>query len=231
MEHSDESTSMDRADRLAMARKLVAALEAGDDVAAEQQLQELGVESELYQQVGKVAREVHDKIHAFLSDSGLATLAPNETSDTRRRLEHVIELTNDAAHRTLTAVERTRPHTDAILAYTADDTAGDSSDNALAATRQHAEAVRTELSEIVMAQEFQDLSGQIIKRATALVTEIEARLIELLQLAGVSAGHAEDNASVPATEHGEGPRVSGTANDSNLSDQDEVDDLLKSLGF
>ena len=215
--------------RLTMARQLVAALEAGDDAMAEQQLQALGVESELYEQVGRVTRELHGRIQAFLSDSGLATLAPDETSDTCRRLEHVIELTNDAAHRTLTAVERARPHADALLTQNAGSTAAAGND-AMATAKQDVEAIRSELSQIVMAQEFQDLSGQIIKRAIALMADIETRLIELLQLAGVAAA-ADAGHPAPATEHGEGPRVDGTTNENNLADQDEVDELLKSLGF
>lgn len=230
MGSTDTPEGSDHSTRLAMARQLVAALEAGDEAVVEQQLQLLGVESQLYQRVGKVAREVHEQVLAFLSDSGLATLAPEETSDTRRRLEHVIELTNDAAHRTLNAVERTRPHTDAILAFTSDCSAK-AKHETMAEAYKHAEAIRTELSQIVMAQEFQDLSGQIIKRAIALVTDIEARLIELLQLAGVSVTTERRSDGASGTEHGEGPRVTGTYNENNLADQDEVDDLLKSLGF
>lgn len=230
MDNTDKPGDSDRSSRLAMARQLVSALESGDEADVEHHLQMLGVESQLYQRVGKVAREVHEQVLAFLADSGLATLAPDETTDTRRRLEHVIELTNDAAHRTLNAVERTRPHADAILAFAANSPA-DTGDREMAEACRHAEAIRTELSQIVMAQEFQDLSGQIIRRAIALVTDIESRLIELLQLAGVSAPGESGTDTVSGTEHGEGPRVSGTYNENNLADQDQVDDLLRSLGF
>jgi chemotaxis protein CheZ len=213
--------------RLAAARDLVIALEANDEVGVEQCLRSLDVDSKLYRQVGMIAREVHQKMVEFLSGSGLMEMAQGETADTRMRLQHVIELTDNAAHETLSSAERIRELVntlnEALEALPAGAEAG------IPACREHLAELRAEVSRIVLAQGYQDLSGQIIGRAIALVADIEARLIDLLTIAGMEQRGAQ--AVVPGTEHGEGPRVAGTANNDSLADQDAVDDLLTSLGF
>lgn len=213
--------------RLAAARDLVTALETGDEAGVDVCLRALDVDTRLYQQVGRIAREVHDKMLEFLSGSGLAEMAQGETKDTRMRLQHVIELTDSAAHETLSAAERIRELVNTL--NEALDRLPDDSAAGIPVCREHLDRLRSEVSGIVLAQGYQDLSGQIIGRAIALVADIEARLIDLLTIAGVNQRAAR--AAAPGTEHGEGPRVAGTANNDSLADQDEVDDLLTSLGF
>ena len=92
--------------------------------------------------------------------------------------------------------------------------------------------LRSKLNEILMAQDFQDLTSQIIKRVIGLVEDVETNLVNLVKLAGghikVDFEKTKDDHSIEAT----GPAVPGVDTESNLvSGQDEVDDLLSSLGF
>jgi len=90
-----------------------------------------------------------------------------------------------------------------------------------------------------MAQEFQDLTGQILRRVITLVQEVEDNLVELIRLSGGEKAEVEPGASASKetknTEDilkGVGPQVPGVGDDGGaVSGQDEVDDLLSSLGF
>ena len=90
----------------------------------------------------------------------------------------------------------------------------------------------------MMAQDFQDLTGQIIRRVINLVQEVEDNLVELIRLSGSVESAVADK--VPAQKscpdgavmQGLGPQVPGLGETAGaVSGQDEVDDLLSSLGF
>ena len=88
--------------------------------------------------------------------------------------------------------------------------------------------VKDRLTAILLAQEYQDLTGQIIKKVINLVGEVEDKLIGLIQITGapeVKSGAADDESGL------DGPPVPGIAHKDTVSGQDEVDDLLSSLGF
>lgn len=91
--------------------------------------------------------------------------------------------------------------------------------------------LRGQLTEILMAQDFQDLTGQIISRVITLVNEVEDRLVEILTAFGASqlenAANNKNNSSIDP----EGPILNPHERDDAVSSQDEVDDLLSSLGF
>jgi chemotaxis protein CheZ len=87
----------------------------------------------------------------------------------------------------------------------------------------------------MMAQGFQDLTGQIIRRVITLVTEVEDNLVELIRLSGDAEASMQNGGEAANTEdimQGVGPQVPGVSDDGgSVSGQDEVDDLLSSLGF
>src|SRR5690606_25516006 len=92
-------------------------------------------------------------------------------------------------------------------------------------------------NDILLAQDFQDLSGQVIKRVISLVQEVEERLVELMRMAGkveeitgiFRRGEPEPQRTA-ADIRPEGPQVKGGREDV-VTSQDDVDDLLSSLGF
>jgi chemotaxis protein CheZ len=215
------------ADRLTAARALVAALEADDAGAASDAMSTLRAAEEdaLYAAVGETARQVHDEIAACLNDPRLVQLAHDDAPDARARLGRVIELTQDSAHRTLDAVERARGRLHAI-----GESARIGGAAGIAGCATDVEAIDTALGEILMAQEYQDLSGQLVGRAIALIEAVEWRLVELLRQTG-GTGTTDGAAPSPGTEKGEGPAVPGLASGEVLTDQQQVDDLLADLGF
>ena len=155
------------------------ALESGAEAQAARCMQQLNVDSELYQQVGRIARDIHDNMVAFLSGSELLEMTHGETEETRKRLRHVIDLTDSAAHETLSAAENIRAIVHELQAGL---NAGSADDAAL---RDALTRIGDRVNGIMLAQSYQDLSGQIITRAITLVSNIESQLIDLLTLAGL----------------------------------------------
>jgi chemotaxis protein CheZ len=89
--------------------------------------------------------------------------------------------------------------------------------------------VRGNLSEVLLAQGFQDLSGQIIRGVMKLVTELELALTDLIRIS-----RAGSRASAPLSEEtrrGFGPAIPGVNNGPAVSGQDDVDALLSGLGM
>ncbi len=244
---------------LDQARSLVTELEAGNVVAAEQAIEELGRirEQNLFQELGKMTRQLHDSLTSFALDSRMHSLAESDIPDAKARLNHVIAMTEDSANRTLTAVEGTLP-----IAEDLQNSANDlhekwdrfrnkdmnvdefrnmskEIDDFLTMTCDNAGRIHGNLSEVMMAQDFQDLTGQIIRRVITLVQEVEDNLVELIRLSGsLEPDAAGETTAVQASQDnddvmkGVGPQVPGVGEaGGSVSGQDEVDDLLSSLGF
>ncbi len=107
---------------------------------------------------------------------------------------------------------------------------------------QDAGQLSAQLNDILLAQDYQDLTGQVIKRVTKLVTEVETNLVKLVWMAGQVDRYAgiehdhegmRDQAALEKerSAKGEGPQVAAETRKDVVSGQDDVDDLLSSLGF
>ncbi len=92
----------------------------------------------------------------------------------------------------------------------------------------------------MLAQDFQDLTGQVIKRVTGLVKEVEENLVNLVVMAGrvdkiTGTEHTKNNKVAESKqqklEEGHGPQLHAEEREDVVSGQDDVDDLLSSLGF
>jgi chemotaxis protein CheZ len=242
---------------LYQARSLVSELEAGNTAAAEQVIDALGRvrEQSLFRELGKMTRQLHDSLTSFALDSRMQSLAESDIPDAKARLNHVITMTEESANRTLTAVEGTLPIAEQLQTSANDlhvkwdrfrnkDMNVDEFrrmskeiDDFLSVTRDDAGRIHGNLSEVMMAQGFQDLTGQIIRRVINLVQEVEDNLVELIRLSG-SIEPAAEKAAAPEKHpdgdlmQGIGPQVPGVGDATgSVSGQDEVDDLLSSLGF
>ena len=151
---------MDRTERLARARELVDALERGDDGAAEGLLHSLhdARSTRLLKSVGELTREVHAAFGGVVSDARLYELSRHAMPDARERLAYVVEKSEEAAHRTLGAVETLAPIAEKLLRGAPDDP------RALAEfageARLAGERLKLGLTEILMAQEYQDLTAR-----------------------------------------------------------------------
>lgn len=245
-----------KARRLAKAQALLEAIEADDEAQSNQLIDELAADARwpVFQEVGQMTREVHDALMAFSNDDRLMNLAEAEMPDARDRLRYVITLTDQAATRTLNIVDQTLPLTekladrsqrlkDLLTKVAADEadnqrlqdvseSVGDYLDSVLRIGNQ----MRGQLNDVMLAQEFQDLSGQLLMRVIDMLELVESKLVSLLRLTSpMTAKKAKDQegpekAPEADVSKGVGPQVPGKQADV-VQSQDDVDDLLASLGF
>jgi chemotaxis protein CheZ len=205
-------------------------------------------EPDLLAQLADLTCNLRNALDRFRLDSRLTALAEKEIPDARQRLQHVLKLTDAAAHRTLDLVEQSGPPADrtareaaALAAPWARFRGGTISvadycdligriDHFLGAARTDSETVRANLAAVLLAQDYQDLSGQIIRGIMNLVAEVEVVLVDLTRLAGTEFGgkapESEDSSRghgpvIPGVDHG-GSVVNGQA---------DIDALLSDLGM
>ena len=93
-------------------------------------------------------------------------------------------------------------------------------------TPKQTKEVNAYLVDIMMAQDFQDLTGQVIKKIIQLTQEMEQQLLALLLENAPAAVRAEINSGLL-----NGPVVNAAGRSDVVTSQDQVDDLLESLGF
>jgi chemotaxis protein CheZ len=232
-------------DRLAQARALVSALEAGDETAADRISKDIsaGKDDDLFQEVGRLTRELHEAIVGFLLDDRITQFAQHDMPDAAERLKHVITMTEEAAHTTLNAVEDSLPVAEELDARASDLAERWERFRARKLELEEFRALSMEISEflnlacnnsrllhgklsdVLMAQGYQDLTGQIIRRVITLVQDVEEKLVHLVAISG--SARKVNKAEVEL----EGPVVPGVSQGDMLNSQDDVDDLLSSLGF
>ena len=244
------------------AQELVESLERGRFGEAVQLIHELNQTRDrgLYQEVGKLTRELHSAIVSFQIDPHMPQAEEvSQITDATERLSYVVKLTEGAANRTMDLVEASTPVLNDLSAEAAS-LSGDWQrfmrreveapefrelvkrvDSFLTHSAEGNRKVAGHLNDILLAQDYQDLTGQVIKRVTALVTEVESNLLKLVlmasqvdRFAGIEHDHDQLRAEKDQEKHptrGEGPQIHADKREDVVSGQDDVDDLLSSLGF
>lgn len=203
---------------------------------------------QLFKRVGELTRELHDSLNEFKFNIRINELANHDMPDARDRLNYVIEMTDNAANKTMDAVEAGIPlaehFNDQIssvmpswrhlmernLGLGEFKTLCHQIDEFLYNSAIDADKLRQMLTEILMAQDFQDLTGQMIRKVIVLVQEVEDRLVEMLTLFGDSFKESSSPTKSSGIES-EGPIHNKDTRDDVVNSQDDVDDLLSSLGF
>jgi len=237
--------------RLLLAKDLVIALENNDETKADEILDQISGmrESMLFQEVGRLTRQLHDTMNSFALDSKMVELTSKDIPDAKERLHYVIAMTEQAANQTMEVIEHLTPISQELSdqanelsnkwdRFLAKDMPFEEFKNMsqeitvqFAQTKERVASVQTGLTDILMAQGFQDITGQIIRRVIDLVQEMEHSMVELVRLSGgkMKAGVA----SVVTEPELPGPVVPGVDDKANdvATSQDDVDDLLSSLGF
>lgn len=235
---------------LEQAQQLVELLETGQQDKADELIAEIQnpINSELFAEIGKLTRQLHDSLTNFQLDSRLNDLATADIPDAKERLNYVITRTEDAANKTMDAVEAIFPVVDNIQQQVQsvnpmwkklmhnDLNVGEFKslcveiDALLKTTGTETERVHGLMTDVLMAQDFQDLTGQVIRKVIDLVREVEDSLINMLTAFGVSSEQEQAKPKV-GDNLVEGPIVNKEERDDVVADQDDVDDLLSSLGF
>ena len=244
---------------LEQAKLLVELLEANKQVEANQLIDDIqnSSYSELFAEIGKLTRQLHESMSNFQLDSRINDLATAEIPDAKERLNYVINRTEEAANKTMDAVETTMPILDNLSgqvkritpAWTElmhnglkvnglkvndlKELCGDL-DILLKDTSKDTQKINELMNEVLMAQDFQDLTGQVIRQVIDLVREVEESLINMLTVFGISTeDQPEGQSKLKVGENlVEGPIVVDAKSRYDVElDQDDVDDLLSSLGF
>lgn len=197
---------------------------------------------QLVNRIGHLTRQMREGMRELGLDKSIAKAA-EAIPDARDRLGYVAQMTERAADRALNAVDVAQPIQDTLSrqaqaltqrwdVWFANPVALDEARDLVVDTRSYlsevpgqASATNTQLIEIMMAQDFQDLTGQVIKKMMDVIKDMETQLLQLLL----------DNAPVDKRQEAgagllNGPQIK-PGNADAVSDQGQVDDLLASLGF
>lgn len=191
---------------------------------------------QMFQQLGSITRQLHDALKELgYTDKLKGTV--DQLPDAQSRLSYIARLTGEAADKVLNHVElgkteqgliaeRGRQLADTISRVPALAKAMPELmewTNDIITTSEQTDA---RLTDIMMAQDFHDLTGQVIARVVQLAGTIEEQLLGLLLQSAPSGQPGQDHAYELA-----GPVVEGTGRTDVVNDQQQVDDLLASLGF
>lgn len=243
------------------AQELVEVLNNGDLSHAMDLIQELHEfrHQAFFTEVGHLTRGLHEALKSFSSELG-SSLQVDETSkevDAADRLNYVIEVTEQNAHETMDRVDKALVLVDKLdsqserfkdllllvgqLEKEHDSLSGvyDRTCAVKEESEQTIQHLRTELTDIVVSQSYQDITGQLIRRVINLVTNVESHLVGLMEMAAkvekLSGIHLDESSDQQKNKNtsqvqAEGPQIKKDSPDV-VSNQDEVDDLLSSLGF
>jgi chemotaxis protein CheZ len=219
---------------------------AGKAATAGAQEQETALAQEdqsMYERLGGIVRLLHDSLRELGYDRSLSEVA-SQITDAQGRLEYVASLTEQAANKVLNAVDNGMPEQDALAkkAKDMDDRwtqlfdgklsieefkvlAGDSKQFATIVA-EATDAEKARLLDIMMAQDFQDITGQLIKKIVVITSVAEHELAQLLRDNAPPEVKAAMAAEQKPVELMQGPSEPGAA-----MAQDDVDSLLADLGF
>lgn len=202
---------------------------------------------EAFARLGAITREMHEAFTVLGGSTDLHHIV-EEFPNARDRLAHVGKMTENAANTVLNLVDAAKPECDDLakrgvelghsLNRMADaETLSVERARALLnvcgkfaeSTSSFATKQGDILSDIMMAQDFQDLSGQVIKKVIDIINRTELQLVQLL--IDTAPKVAEESTRHQAAFTGETHQLQGPQNESKALAQDDVDDLLASLGF
>lgn len=198
---------------------------------------------EMLSRIGQMTRSLHESLRALGLDK-LIEEAASGIPDARDRLNYVAKLTEQAAERVLNATDIANPLQEEIASRAAtleerwkkvmevpsvkseyNEAAGETL-SFIQKTVENTGATKAQLMEIMMAQDFQDLTGQVIKKITELAQNLEQQLVQLL--IDFSPATAKKDAGEGLLN---GPQIDPDNTHNVVSSQEQVDDLLESLGF
>lgn len=232
------------------AQRLVELLSANEQNQADDLLRELAapLQRELFDEVGKLTRQLHSALMDFQIDNRLVELANTEIPDAKERLSYVIDMTEQAANKTMDAVEECLPLANALtaniqqvmpswdklmrreIALSDFKVLCHNVQHLMSRSELDSNRLRELLNQILMAQDFQDLTGQMIRRVIDLVMEVESNLVSMLTMFGEQP-MIESQITQKNNIEAEGPIMNAELRQDVVTGQDEVDDLLSSLGF
>jgi chemotaxis protein CheZ len=191
---------------------------------------------EIFQQLGHITRLLHDTLNQ-LGVMPKLQQAADGLPDARSRLSYIAKKTGEAADKVLTSVdhakqdhkhisEETRRIAAAIVADPVKAVASGAVMNFVGDVEAATARIDAHLTDIMMAQDFHDLTGQVVAKVVSLASDLEDSLVKLLvQAAPPEQAHKVESSLL------NGPVVNAEGRTDVVTNQGEVDDLLASLGF
>ncbi|MBS1156355.1 MAG: cheZ [Proteobacteria bacterium] len=195
----------------------------------------------MFSHIGHMTRKLHDTLRELGLDKSLEQAA-SQIPDARDRLAYVSTMTEQAAERTLNALDIAKPLQDRISTDSrllsgqwdqllANQLSVDEFKALVGRTREHlaktaeeSDEVSSQMLEIMMAQDFQDLTGQVIKKILSMTKDMEQHLLDFLLMFSPQGIKHEDTLL-------NGPVINSEGRTDVVTNQAQVDDLLESLGF
>ena len=201
---------------------------------------------DVFQRIGTITRALHDALRELGYDKAIGN-AVDSLPDARARLSYIAKLTGESAEKVLNSVELARAAQDEMkegasalkarwkgkTAHTLANADGvalvTETNEYLGNLSMSTDLTNSYLTEMMMAQDFHDLTGQVIRKVVDLAQTLEEQLVKLL----LEATPTEQRAQVAATDIGflNGPAVQTKGRTDIVTSQSQVDDLLESLGF
>jgi chemotaxis protein CheZ len=207
-----------------------------EDIANLKPAETLAVSPEVFQQLGNITRVLHDTMQQ-LGVMPKLQIATDGLPDARSRLSYIASKTADAANKVLNTVdaaknehrmisEATRAMAELIVADPVKAVASGAVMNFVHEVETSTKRIDDYLTDIMMAQDFHDLTGQVVAKVVTLANDLEDSLVKLLIQVVPEGVREQVDPSVL-----NGPVVNPEGRTDVVSDQGEVDDLLASLGF
>lgn len=196
----------------------------------------------VFNRIGQMTRKLHDTLRELGYDRKLEDTA-KAIPDARQRLAYIAQMTEQAASKVLNATDIAQPLQDALQQGAGDlqgrwnqlfagQLTGEGFKALVHDTRAflgtveaNTQATNAQLMEIMMAQDFQDLTGQVIKKVVEMAQRLETELLQVL------IESMPDDLKVETGGLLNGPVISAAGREDVVTNQEQVDDLLESLGF
>lgn len=197
----------------------------------------------VYAKLGQMTRSLHNLLRELGLDNALQRVA-KEIPDNRERLNYIAAMTAQAAERTLNAAENAQPIQQGLgetakelaarwdrlfakqLGVTEFKSLVQDTHDYLKRVPSQTEATNAQLMEIILAQDFQDLTGQVIKKVLEAAQNLESQLLALLLETT-----PEEKRQGVRPDLLEGPVIRASGREDVVTSQEQVDELLESLGF
>ncbi len=238
---SNSAENQDTDNLEALFDSIIASTQVPASLAASKSESTVGSER-VFNRLGQLTRSLHDSLRELGFDKNIESMA-STIPDARERLSYVATMTEQAAERVLNATDAAQPIANNLESEARQlatswqklfDRELDVEQFKTLATRtraylieapKQAKAINSYLMEIMMAQDFQDLTGQVIKKIVDVTQQMEQQLVALL------VENAPPSAKIDSAGLLNGPVINPHNRTDVVTSQDQVDDLLESLGF
>ena len=212
-----------------------------DDLAVLAPQMAAGASPEVFQQLGLITRQLHDTLNQ-LGVMPKLQAAADGLPDARSRLSYIAKKTGDAANKVLNSVDmakeehqrissETRRIAQAFIKDPVKAVASGAVLNFVGDVEAATDRIDRHLTDIMMAQDFHDLTGQVVAKVVSLASDLEDSLVKLLVQAAPVDQASKLMAHIESAPELNGPVVDPEGRTDVVANQGEVDDLLASLGF